>query len=156
MLFVGEAPGRLGADRTGVPFTHDRSGLLFRRILLNLTEVLDRPIRTYVTNAVKCLPLDSSGLNRPPTTAEAGSCREYLAREIELVQPKVVVPMGRLATRLLLGSNEIIWWQPVSRAPVVYPVKHPAYVVRGGGRERLTEARYQALLAPAFSIAAGV
>lgn len=156
ILFVGEAPGRLGADKSGVPFTVDRSGILFRRILGNLLEAIGCPLRVYVTNAVKCLPLSTSGLNRPPSPEETANCRGYLLKELALVRPKVVVPMGRVASRLLLGTDAIVWWQPIPRTPVIYPAKHPAYVVRGGGRERLTEAQYQALLAPAFSMAAGL
>ena len=65
-LFVGEAPGRRGAGRTGIPFLGDESGRRFERLLeaagLRRDEV-------FVTNAVLCLPLDGVGRNRTPSPA---------------------------------------------------------------------------------------
>lgn len=156
ICFVGEAPGRLGADKTGVPFTQDKSGLLFRRVLSELMKSARTPLRVYVTNSVKCLPATSDGLNRTPSREEMLTCRRHLDLELALVCPKIIVPLGRTASKVVLGTNDIEWWQPVKSTPVVFPAKHPAYVVRGGGRERLTEAKYGTLLRPAFAIACGV
>jgi uracil-DNA glycosylase family 4 len=153
IMFIGEAPGRFGADKTGVPFTQDRSGLLFRRVLSALAVLASESLSYYVTNAVKCLPADTAGRNRTPTTSEIKNCSNHLKREIDFVRPRVIVPLGRTASRLVLGTPDIVWWRPVGSCPSVYPAKHPAYVVRGGGRERLNEDAYLVRLAPILELA---
>ncbi len=152
ILFVGEAPGRLGADQTGVPFTKDRSGELFQRILARLVAQVRWPVRVFVTNAVKCLPADNRGRNRTPTRAEILNCRPHLASEIRIVRPRVVVPLGRIASQVVLGVPRFDWWRPIMCSPVVFPAKHPAYVIRGGGRERLTEESYLERLKPLLGL----
>lgn len=148
LLFVGEAPGRHGADKSGVPFTNDRSGQLFRRVLIRLEEVHKGPLSAYVTNAVKCNPTDGGGRNRPPSRAEVANCSGFLKREIAIVRPQVIVPLGRLAAVQVVGGADFEWWEPVASSPIVFPAKHPGYVVRGGGAERLTEAAYLQRLLP--------
>src|SRR5437773_11808396 len=71
LALVGEAPGRFGADRTGVPFSGDRSGRFLRELIAELG--LDAERDTYFTNVVKCNPRDERGNNRPPTRAEAAA-----------------------------------------------------------------------------------
>lgn len=97
-FFVGEAPGRLGAGRTGVPFLGDEAGRRFERLLA--TTGLTRS-DVYVTNAVRCLPLDSAGRNRRPRPTEIAACAPWLAREIAAVDPTVVVALGAVALRAL-------------------------------------------------------
>ncbi|HEY3082574.1 MAG TPA: uracil-DNA glycosylase [Chloroflexota bacterium] len=98
VLFVAEAPGRLGGDRTGVPLTSDRTGRNFGRLLeaagLGRDEV-------FVTNAVLCNPRSGRGLNRPPSRAELASCREHLRRTLELVPSPLVVSLGAVALQQL-------------------------------------------------------
>lgn len=102
-LFVGEAPGYLGADRTGVPFTGDRSGRRLQALLiavglsLEVDPAVERPVLrdAYVTNVVRCNP----PANRNPTAAEVASCTPYLHTEIMRVRPQVVVALGAVATR---------------------------------------------------------
>jgi uracil-DNA glycosylase family 4 len=151
-MFIGEAPGRLGADQTGVPFTRDRSGLLFRRVLSQLISRSPVPFSVYVTNAVKCLPADLGGCNRTPSSEEIRSCRRHLDQEIAAVRPHVIVPLGRTAAQVILGSQEVTWWTATGGSPVIFPAKHPAYVVRGGGRERLTEDEYLDRLTPLLDL----
>src|SRR3954465_5669732 len=76
VLFVAEAPGRLGGDRTGVPLTSDQTGRNFAGLLAGA-----RPRRgeVFVTNAVLCNPRCPRGLNRPPAPAELVNCRPHLA-----------------------------------------------------------------------------
>src|SRR3712207_6403845 len=74
VLFVGEAPGRLGADRTGMPLSGDRSGNTFERLLraarLTREEV-------FITNAVLCNPRDEKGRNARPMKSELNNCSNF-------------------------------------------------------------------------------
>ena len=94
VMFVGEAPGRQGGDRTRVPFSGDQSGRNFQRYIdsINLARA-----ELFVTNAVLCNPRKSSGANRRPTSAEIANCSDYLRRLVELIDPAVIVTMGRVA-----------------------------------------------------------
>ena len=94
VLFVGEAPGRQGGDRTRVPFSGDQSGRNFQRYIDSIDLARSE---LFITNAVLCNPRQSSGANRPPARAEIANCSEYLRRLVELIDPKVVVTMGRVA-----------------------------------------------------------
>ncbi|MFN8533671.1 MAG: uracil-DNA glycosylase [Dehalococcoidia bacterium] len=97
VLFVAEAPGRLGGERTGIPLSGDQTGRNFSRLLevsgLSRSEV-------FITNAVLCNP-GRGERNRPPTSAEIANCRDHLARTICLVDPPVVVALGAVALRAL-------------------------------------------------------
>lgn len=95
-LFVGEAPGRLGAGRTGVAFEGDESGRRFERLL---TVAGLRREEVFVTNAVLCLPLDAGGRNRTPLASEVRNCAAHLAETIRQVEPRLVVAMGGTAVR---------------------------------------------------------
>jgi uracil-DNA glycosylase family 4 len=94
ILFVGEAPGRLGAGRTGKPFSGDVSGDRLERLLQAAGLVRDS---VFVTNAVLCLPLDSAGRNRTPRSREVAACNQWLNETILSVNPSMVVAMGRVA-----------------------------------------------------------
>ncbi len=102
-MLVGEAPGYLGADRTGVPFTGDRSGRRVQTLLmaLGLSEekdpaaALPRLRGVYLTNVVRCNPPG----NRNPTPAEVANCAPYLAAELAAVRPQVVAALGSFAAR---------------------------------------------------------
>ena len=94
VLFVAEAPGRLGAARTGVPLTSDVSG---RRFAAFLQAAGLRRERVFVTNAVLCNPLTPPGLNRRPNRADLASCRDFLAEQLRIVRAPVVVTLGAVA-----------------------------------------------------------
>lgn len=98
VLFVAEAPGRLGAARTGVPLSSDVSGQRFEAFL---TEAGLRRDRVFVTNAVLCNPLTAEGLNRRPSGAEVLACSEFLRRQLELVPAPLVVALGGVALEAL-------------------------------------------------------
>jgi len=98
VIFVAEAPGRLGAARTGVPLQGDATGRNFERLLANLG--LSRE-DVFVTNAVLC-SLTKGGCNRAPSRSEIKNCRYFLARTIELIDPQLVVAFGRTAFDTLL------------------------------------------------------
>ena len=98
VLFVGEAPGRYGAGRSGVPFQGDESGRRFESLL----EVAGlRREDVFVSNAVLCNPLDAQGRNRRPKMSELARCSAFLRRQIEIVDPAVVVAMGEVALKAL-------------------------------------------------------
>ena len=100
LFFIGEAPGRLGADETEVPFHGDTSGRNFED-LLSFAGISRND--GFVTNAVLCNPKDKDGNNSTPTLAEATNCQTFLKRQIELVDPKIVVALGNTALRALAG-----------------------------------------------------
>jgi DNA polymerase len=102
IAWLGEAPGRHGADVTGVPFTRDRSGRrlqdLFRRLGLSAADypaVTAPLLATFVTNVIRCNP----PANRAPTTTEIANCRPFLRAELARVRPAVLVTLGLHATR---------------------------------------------------------
>ncbi len=98
LFFVGEAPGRLGADKTKVPFHGDVAGRNFEN-LIAFAEISRNDI--FVTNAVLCNPKDERGNNSTPTLSEAANCQAFLKRQIVLVNPKIVIALGAKAIRAL-------------------------------------------------------
>jgi uracil-DNA glycosylase len=130
VAFVGIAPGRFGGDRTGVPFSGDRSGTLLREMIAaaGLRDV-------FITNLVRCNPRDARGRNRDPHPVEIDNCRAHLEAELALVRPMIVACLGRIAWRHLAGKTAL--FDPArgraARAGewLLYPMYHPAYVNRG-------------------------
>ncbi|MGN6700229.1 MAG: uracil-DNA glycosylase, partial [Thermomicrobiales bacterium] len=98
VLFVGEAPGRLGGERTGVPFSGDQTG---RNFAVLLTEAGLAREQVFITNAILCNPQDERGRNRGPAREELAACRGFLARQLALVDAPLVVPLGAVALAAL-------------------------------------------------------
>lgn len=101
IMFVGEAPGRLGGDRTNVPFHGDKAGDNFEH-LIDLAGLTRREI--FVTNAVLCNPRDQHGNNAPPSKSALRNCSANLGRQIDAIDPAIVVTLGAAAmeaTRLI-------------------------------------------------------
>ena len=133
-MIVGEAPGEQ-EDQQGEPFV-GKAGQLLDRMLaaLGLTRAEDgaQPPRqrVYIANTLKCRP----PRNRNPAPAELASCEPFLVRQIELLQPRLILAMGRFAVQALLRSDEAIGklrgrvhrYQGV---PLVVTY-HPAYLLR--------------------------
>lgn len=103
LMFVGEAPGRLGADTSGIPFHGDTAGANFEGLLEGAG--LSR-YDCLVTNAVLCNPKDERGNNATPKPAEVRNCSDYLRRQIEIFQPAIVVSLGGTALRALSFVEE--------------------------------------------------
>jgi uracil-DNA glycosylase family 4 len=101
LFVVGEAPG-FNEDREGRPF-RGASGMLLDGLLNSLE--LGRE-RVYLTTLVKCRPPGS--LPRPPRPSEVSACRPYLVTQLAAVDPKVVVALGDLASRVLTGRKEAV------------------------------------------------
>lgn len=126
IVFVGEAPGRF-EDKKGKPFV-GKSGKLLDKVLkyygVERSEV-------YVTNVVKCRPPN----NRPPEVHEIYKCQLYLRYELYEITPRVIVPMGNIATGYITGVNHITKThgkvtQNKEYACAIVPIYHPAYVLR--------------------------
>ena len=97
-MFIGEAPGRKGADRTRVPFSGDQSGVNFDRFLSSIG--LTRK-EIFITSAALCNPRSESGANRKPARKELENCSGFLRRAIEVVDPRVIVTLGSVALEAL-------------------------------------------------------
>jgi uracil-DNA glycosylase family 4 len=129
LLFVGEGPGQQ-EDEQGEPFV-GRSGQLLDRLLLEETGLTRDRVR--VINVVMCRPPG----NRDPQPEEIEACSPYLARQIELTRPRVIVTLGNFATKHLLQTKEGITKlrgrsHPHPSGAVIVPTYHPAAVLRGG------------------------
>jgi DNA polymerase len=130
-MIVGEAPGE-NEDRQGEPFVGAAGRLLDRMLLaLGLTRgEADAARQVYIANTLKCRP----PRNRNPEPEELARCQPFLLRQVELVQPRVILAMGRFAVQSLLDSAE-----PIGRLrgrihtwrgrPLVVTY-HPAYLLR--------------------------
>ena len=98
VMFIGEAPGRLGADSSQIPFHGDKAGANFED-LLGLAGLTRRDI--FVTNSVLCNPKSERGNNSAPVLTEIANCSSYLRQQIDLVNPRVVVTLGGVALRAI-------------------------------------------------------
>lgn len=98
VMFVGEAPGRQGGDRTRVPFSGDQSGRNFTRYLASIGLARER---VFITIAALCNPRGETGANRKPTREEVANCSEFLRRQVEVVGPAVVVTLGAVSLAAL-------------------------------------------------------
>ncbi|HSH39894.1 MAG TPA: uracil-DNA glycosylase [Chthoniobacterales bacterium] len=98
VMFIGEAPGRLGADASEIPFHGDRAGENFEDLLafagIQRSEI-------FVTNAVLCNPKDDAGNNATPSVREIANCAGFLRRQIDLVDPEVIATLGATALAAL-------------------------------------------------------
>lgn len=98
ILFVAEAPGRLGADKTGIPLYGDKTGDNFQKLLGNIGWSRKD---IFITNSILCNPREENGNNDTPTSQEIKNCSPYLEMTIELVHPDVVVTLGKIALNSL-------------------------------------------------------
>lgn len=132
-LIIGEAPGA-DEDRQGEPFV-GRAGKLLNNMLL---AVGLRREEVYIANIVKCRPPN----NRDPQLEEAQSCEPYLQRQIALIQPQLILALGRIAAQNLLKTSEAVGALRGKRLrygdagiPLVVTY-HPAYLLRSPREKR--------------------
>jgi uracil-DNA glycosylase family 4 len=142
IMFIGEGPG-FNEDKQGLPFV-GRSGD-YLNYLLNLID-LDRD-KVFITNVVKHRPPD----NRDPLPDEMTACKVYLDRQIEVMQPAVIVTLGRFSMARYFPNGKItqIHGQPkYDGSPVTayYPLFHPAAVLRNPDLRKPMEADFKRLL----------
>jgi uracil-DNA glycosylase family 4 len=98
VFFIGEAPGRVGADRTRRPFYGDKSGQNFQTLLDSIGLSRDD---IFITSAVMCSPRSATDANRRPTRAEIKNCAIYLSRVIDMIKPPVIATLGSVALEAL-------------------------------------------------------
>jgi DNA polymerase len=133
LMFVGEGPGA-EEDRQGLPFVGPAGELLTKIIQAIDLERDD----VYIANVVKCRPPG----NRDPQPDEVAACRGYLERQIELVRPKLLVALGKVAAQTLLGTEGPIGqlrgrWHSVQGIPTMVTY-HPAALLRNAALKRPT------------------
>ena len=129
IMFIGEAPGRKGADRTRIPFSGDQSGQNFDRYLASIGLSRDQ---IFITSAALCNPRTESGANRKPTQKELANCSEFLRRTIALVNPPLVVTLGSVALAALKrihyhdftlkeAAGKLLQWDGRLLLPIYHP-----------------------------------
>ena len=125
LMFIGEAPGR-DEDLKGEPFV-GRAGQLLTDIIKAMKLTRDD---VYIANVIKCRPPE----NRNPEPDELDACRPFIKRQIELIQPKVIVTLGKFALQSLTGRAYAISaarGQSTEYDGIkVMPTYHPAYLLR--------------------------
>jgi len=126
LMFIGEAPGE-EEDKQGRPFV-GRSGQLLNKALNHVK--IDRS-DVYITNVVKCRPPN----NRAPLPEEIKICKTiFLDKQIKIIQPKIIVTLGSIATNAILEEStqitKIHGTEITKDNLIIIPIFHPAYVLR--------------------------
>jgi DNA polymerase len=137
VMLIGEAPGR-DEDRVGKPFV-GRAGQLLDKMLASIG--LDRKTNAYITNVINWRPPD----NRDPSPEEAASCLPFLRRHIELAEPQIIILLGAVAARHVVGVSDGImklrgrWmeYRVGDRMVPLMPTLHPAYLLRQPAHKKL-------------------
>jgi len=145
IMLIGEAPGR-DEDRTGKPFV-GRAGQLLDKMLAAIA--LDRKTNAYITNVINWRPPD----NRDPAPEEAAACLPFLRRHIELANPGVIILLGAVAARHVVGISDGImklrgrWleYRVGDRMVPLMPTLHPAYLLRQPAHKKLAWRDLQAV-----------
>jgi DNA polymerase len=159
VMFIGEAPGRQGGDRTRVPFSGDQSGRNFTRYIASINLAREE---IFITNSVLCNPRKESGANRKPSTSESLNCAALLRRQLELVAPSVVVTLGAVALAALSrieyhqftlkdSAGRVCAWN----GRLLVPLYHPSPQVLASHRREDAQLRDYAALAHAIRQSAG-
>ena len=133
LMFIGEGPGR-DEDLQGEPFV-GRAGQLLTDIITKGMGLKREDV--YIANVVKCRPPE----NRNPEPDEVESCEPFLKKQIELVQPQIIVALGKFAVQSLLKSKVAITrlrgiWHDYHGIKLM-PTFHPAYLLRNPGDKKL-------------------
>lgn len=152
IMLIGEAPGR-DEDIAGLPFV-GRAGKLLDKMLAAIG--LDRKQNAYITNVMNWRPPD----NREPSPEEAASCLPFLRRHIELARPKIIVLLGAVAARHVMGKTDGImrlrgkWLEYYVNGHMipVMPTLHPAYLLRRAIDKRLAWRDLQSIAAKVNSL----
>jgi uracil-DNA glycosylase family 4 len=155
ILFIGEAPGRKGADQTRVPFSGDESGKNFDRYLASIG--LGRN-EIFITSAAICNPRSVSGANRKPTKKEILNCSYFLKGAFEIVDPEIVVTLGSVALEALKSIEPHSLTLRDSAAKVhhwngrlLVPVYHPSPQVLASHRREAQQLQDYRIVAHAIA-----
>ena len=143
VMFIAEAPGRLGADRTGEPLQGDKTGDNFEELLEYIG--WERK-NVFITNAILCNPRGDEGNNAPPKSKEIRNCNNYLKRTIELVNPDVIVTLGGKALKALknISCHNFVLGDCVTEEQdwndkKLFPLYHPSPTVVNCTRDFKTQ-----------------
>ena len=157
VMFIGEAPGRKGADQTRIPFSGDQSGKNFEGFLAAAS--LQRS-DLFITSAALCNPRGASGANRRPTTQELRNCSAFLRRTIELIDPRVIVTLGGVALEALKRLDDHPFTLRDDGAKVrewnnrtLIPLYHPSPQVLITSRDKHAQMRDYKVVAQAIKTA---
>ncbi|HDP95705.1 MAG TPA: uracil-DNA glycosylase [Candidatus Aminicenantes bacterium] len=138
ILFVGEGPGEQ-EDREGRPFV-GKAGQLLDRLIQRMGHSRES---VFIGNIVKCRPPG----NRDPNDSEVEACLPYLYQQIDLLSPRVIVCLGKVAANRLLGNHAAISRMrgrifSFKGIPVV-PTFHPSYILHQRGKESISKAKWE-------------
>jgi uracil-DNA glycosylase len=140
IMFIGEAPGRKGADQTRVPFSGDQSGKNFDSFLASIG--LSRE-DIFITSAALCNPRSESGANRKPSKIELMNCSGFLRRTLDLVDPAIVVTLGSVALDAIksVEPHDLSLKQSAAKihcwnGRVLVPIYHPSPQVLASHRRK--------------------
>ncbi len=142
IMFVGEAPGK-EEDLQGRPFVGD-AGMLLTRLIKKMGYKREN---VYIANVVKCRP----PMNREPEPDEIEACKGFLERQIEIIKPKVIIALGKIAALTLIGDTKLKItairgnFFDYNGIPLM-PTFHPAYLIRNPKDKWLTWADVQKVL----------
>ena len=150
IMFIGEAPGRKGADQTRVPFSGDQSGKNFDRFLASINL---RRQDIFITSAALCNPRTESGANRKPSRLELKNCSEFLRRTFDVIDPLLVVTLGSVALEAIRTIQPHALSLKASAAQIhnwndrlLVPIYHPSpQVLASHRREPEQLADYQVI-----------
>lgn len=138
LMLVGEAPGA-DEDRLAKPFAGKAGKVLDE--CLNLADI--KRSETYITNVVKCRPLDNNIGHKDSVIALKTCPENFLSKEIGYKNIRVIVTLGGVALRYFTGENESLkfrgtkWYPPNVGSPIVFSTLHPSYILRGGARKEI-------------------
>jgi len=141
VMFVGEAPG-MHENTTGRPFV-GVAGSVLNRMLDHIG--CPRHL-VYLTNLLKYRPMNPE--NRDPTPYEVGQSVPYLTQEINLVNPKIIVPLGRHATRVFfpgVSVRNVRGKVNKRNGRLVIPTYHPAYIAYNSDKEEVLKAQFETI-----------
>ena len=142
LLFIGEAPGK-EEDVQGEPFVGE-AGMLLTKLIEKMGFKRDS---VYIANIIKCRP----PMNRDPEEDEIISCRAFLDKQIDIIAPKIIITLGRIALQTLM-NNEKVKITAVRgnffeyKGIPVMPTFHPAYLLRNPTDKWLTWADVQKVM----------
>lgn len=133
LVFVGEAPGK-NEDEQGIPFV-GRAGQMLTRMIENVIEIPRSAV--YICNILKCRPPG----NRNPEPDEIACCEPYLYKQLEIIQPRLIVALGKFAAQWLLQTQIPIGKLRGKfgryRGIPTLATYHPAYLLRNPAQKRL-------------------
>jgi len=134
LLFIGEAPG-WHEDQQGRPFVGPAGGFL-EQLLASIKLTREQ---VYIANVIKCRPPS----NRDPLPSEIQACRKWLDRQIEIIQPRMIITLGRYSLARYFPNESISKVHGKARRMgdiICYPMYHPAAALHQGTLRQIIEA----------------